>query len=240
MVERLIPNQHVVGSSPTWPATPASPLSERLDEALRAAGAAPGAAARLQQYAQLLLAANQSVNLTGAKDERTLEEAHLEDALRAAAAVPAGLRVFADWGSGGGLPGLVWAVARPDWFVHCIERIQKKAAFLTAAITALELSNARAHARQLQEVLTSLAPRPDALVARAVEPLGELLGRIESAHQPRVPLLLMAGPRWESDFAALPDARRARWQAEALATYALAPGRGERALVRFMRSGGAQ
>lgn len=215
-------------------------MNERLADAARAAGAASDAVARLQEYGRLLLAANARVNLTGAKDETSLAEAHLEDALRAAAAVPPGWRVFADWGSGGGLPGLVWALARPDWFVHCVERVLKKAHFLRATAAALGADNVQVHARQLQEVLAGLEPRPDALVARAVEPLPALLARLEGASAPRVPLLYMAGPRWEQDFAALPPARRAGWRAQPLAAYALAPGRGERAVVRFERAGGSR
>lgn len=215
-----------------------SAVSERLADAACAAGAAPGAVERLRAYGELLLAANARVNLTGAKDWEALAREHLEDALRAAALVPAGLRRFADWGSGAGLPGLVWALARPEWFVHCVERIRKKADFIAAAAAGLGAANVRVHARQLHEILAGLEPRPDAIVARAVEPLDALLERLEGARMPRLPLLWLAGPSWEADAAALAPKRSARWRIEALGRYALAPGRGERTLVRCAPAGG--
>ncbi len=217
-------------------AEPSVATQARLTEALRGCGAPAGAEARVLEYARLLLAANTATNLTGARGWDDLVEAHLEDSLRALAWVPPAARVVADWGSGAGLPGLVWALARPEWTLHLVERNEKKAGFLREAAQRLHARNVQVHARQLHEVLGALAPRADAVVARAVERLPALLARLAGERAPRIPLLWMAGPGWEGEFAALPQARRVLWRAEALGRYALAAGRGERALVRFTRA----
>jgi 16S rRNA (guanine527-N7)-methyltransferase len=76
----------------------------------------------------------------------------------------------ADVGSGAGLPGLVWAIARPDLRVTLIEPLLRRTAFLTEVIDELGLANAtvvRARAAEVSEVF-------DVVTARAVADLGRL------------------------------------------------------------------
>ena len=67
---------------------------------------------------------------------------HLLDSLAVLPYLPidAGLRV-ADVGSGGGLPGIPLAIARPDWLVTLIDSNHKKTAFLNQAVIELMLPN---------------------------------------------------------------------------------------------------
>ena len=77
---------------------------------------------------------------------------HVIDCL---AAVPAaspdlcrGPKRVLDVGSGGGLPGVVWAVVEPQLDVTCVDSVGKKTAFIQQAALALRLDNLRAeHAR---------------------------------------------------------------------------------------------
>lgn len=218
---------------------PSPAARARLEEALRPLDPDLATLPALLEYGRLILAGNTVASLTGAKNWTDLIEAHFEDCLRAAALVPDSSRLIVDWGAGAGFPGLVWAIARPRWTVFLIERNVKKAGFLREVCRHLNLPNARVHPLQLSEVLPGLYPRPDTLVARAVEPLPALLGRLEGGAPPRQPLLWMAGPGWQADFDALPAERRALWSAQVLGRYALAPGRGERMLVQFTRAGQA-
>lgn len=211
-------------------AAPDPAAAARLAEAVAAAGGDDASAARVREYGRLLLAANARTNLTGARDWSELIEAHLEDCARALACAPDGPTRWVDWGSGGGLPGLVWAALRPRWSLTLCERNGKKAAFLAEAALRLGLGGVRVEARQLQEVLPRLRPAPQAIVARAVEPIGKMLAKLR-ADSP--PLFWMAGPAGEAEFAALPAAERARWTIEPVGRYGLALGRGERALLRI-------
>jgi len=114
------------------PASP--PLSDgALLGLLKAAEVEAGLAERLATYGELLLAANRTFNLTGARDVRALAE-HLLDALTLLADITDGALV--DVGAGGGLPGIPLAIATGRE-VLLVEATAKKAAFLTRALTEL-------------------------------------------------------------------------------------------------------
>jgi len=74
----------------------------------------------------------------------------------------------ADLGSGAGFPGIPLALARPDLSWTLIERVKKKAAFLTVATASLALTNTSVVAGDAR----SLATRFDLVISRAVA-LGE-------------------------------------------------------------------
>ena len=77
-------------------------------------------------------------NLVGPK---TLEGAwtrHIVDSLQLAPL--AGGRVWADLGSGAGLPGLVLAIADPDLHVHLVESDERRCAFLRHVARLMSLS----------------------------------------------------------------------------------------------------
>lgn len=78
----------------------------------------------------------------------------------------------ADVGSGAGLPGLVWALQRPDLRLTLIEPNLRRSDFLLEAVQALNLRNVevvRARAEELSDAGTF-----DVVAARAVAPLGRL------------------------------------------------------------------
>ncbi|MCB1890249.1 MAG: class I SAM-dependent methyltransferase [Rhodocyclaceae bacterium] len=81
-----------------------------------------------------------SIQARGAIGTSTIEEA-IAHAGRFVSQVPAGPGTLADLGSGGGLPGLVIAVARPDLQVTLVERRQQRADLLRRAVAALELGD---------------------------------------------------------------------------------------------------
>ena len=111
-----------------------NPEQAELGEALVAAGVARDLAARLAVYGAILLEANRSVNLTGAKDVTALVP-HLLDALTLAGEVRESL---VDVGSGGGLPGIPLAIATGAR-VLLVEPIGKKATFLSRALIECKL-----------------------------------------------------------------------------------------------------
>lgn len=175
----------------------------------------------LLTYGRLLLAAGHVANLCGARDWRALIEHHLIDCALAAAYVPEDALTIADWGSGGGLPGLAWAILMPEKELLLCERTGKKAAFLREAALRLDLTNVEVLSGQAEERLRELPDAPDLIVARAVEPLPRLLGRLRRARLHLRALFLMAGPSFERDWDALgPEVRRS-WGLAARHRYAL-------------------
>jgi 16S rRNA (guanine527-N7)-methyltransferase len=93
------------------------------------------------RYLDLLLDANRRMNLTRITDRAAAEVQHVGDALTLLPHLPrSGFRLV-DVGSGGGVPGIPLAIARPEATVMLVESTKKKAAFLKDAVKQLELTN---------------------------------------------------------------------------------------------------
>jgi 16S rRNA (guanine527-N7)-methyltransferase len=95
----------------------------------------------LDSYLDLLLAANQQMNLTRIDTRESAEVGHVGDSLTLLPFLPREPHRLADVGSGGGVPGIPLAIARPDVQVMLIESTQKKAAFLQQTAQQLRLTN---------------------------------------------------------------------------------------------------
>lgn len=86
--------------------------------------------------------------------------------------------LVADIGSGAGLPGLVWALVRPDLQLVLVEPLLRRAVFLTEATLALGLFERVKVVRGRAEKIMSNSgwSGVDVVTARAVAPLDRLLG----------------------------------------------------------------
>ena len=87
---------------------------------------------RLSRYLDLLLETNATMNLTRITDRAAAEVQHVGDALTVLLLLPSGKITLADVGTGGGVPGIPLAIARPDVEILLIESTKKKAAFSLA------------------------------------------------------------------------------------------------------------
>lgn len=107
--------------------------------------------AQLLDYLALLHKWNNVYNLTSVRDPMQMMTLHLLDSL---AAVPAfmGAKNVLDVGAGGGLPGIVLAIARPDMNVSMIDTVHKKTAFLTQVKAELGLANVTVYTKKVQEL----------------------------------------------------------------------------------------
>ncbi|UFN48590.1 16S rRNA (guanine(527)-N(7))-methyltransferase RsmG [Roseomonas sp. OT10] len=130
-------------------------------------------AGRLDAYAALLLRWNARINLIAPGDAAQFRQRHVEDSLQLLPLLPAGTAPGTDIGSGGGLPGMVLALADPRRPWHLVEADRRKAAFLQTVAGELEAANVSVHARRIEDV--SLPPL-GVLTARALAPLDILLG----------------------------------------------------------------
>ena len=113
---------------------------------------------KLMDFLDLLQKWNKVYNLTSVRDPQEMVSLHMLDSL---AAVPALQRHVAslgkaagertrqlDVGSGGGLPGVVFAVCCPEVDIDCVDTVAKKAAFLQQVAVSLKLPNLQGiHAR---------------------------------------------------------------------------------------------
>lgn len=91
-------------------------------------------------YMSLMQKWNKVYNLTAVRDADEMLVLHLLDSLSVLPYIQSGSLL--DVGSGGGLPGLVVAIARPDVAVTTIDTVQKKAIFMRQVKAELGLHNA--------------------------------------------------------------------------------------------------
>lgn len=148
--------------------------------------------ALLQNYCRLLWEWNEKINLTRHTDFDKFVSRDLADALVLSRHLEADERVL-DVGSGGGAPGLVLAILRPDLTVALSESVAKKARVLADMVEKLGLKIAVHHCRA-EDVLA--AQSFDSLTARAVAPLAKMLVWFEPYWGAFDRLLAIKGPSW--------------------------------------------
>lgn len=124
----------------------------RLTAGLAALGLDLDAAAqeKLLAYQALLLKWNRTYNLTALRDPAKVLSYHLLDSLALLPFVGDG--DLLDVGSGGGMPGIPVAIARPDLAVTLVDSNSKKVAFLTQAVIELGLPNVTARCARVEEL----------------------------------------------------------------------------------------
>jgi 16S rRNA (guanine527-N7)-methyltransferase len=127
---------------------------------------------QLMAYLALLAKWNAVYNLTAVRDPNQMVTQHLLDSL---AAVPAfnGAKNVLDVGAGGGLPGVVLAIVRPDMRVSMIDTVHKKTAFLTQVKAELGLSNVTVHTGRVEQLETPLPY--DVITSRAFADLHDFV-----------------------------------------------------------------
>jgi 16S rRNA (guanine527-N7)-methyltransferase len=128
--------------------------------------------AQLMDYLALLSKWNAVYNLTAVRDPAQMVTQHLLDSLAAVPAFADAKNVL-DVGAGGGLPGMVLAIARPDVQVSMIDTVHKKTAFLTQAKTELGLQNVTVHTARVEQL--KVADRYDVITSRAFAELADFV-----------------------------------------------------------------
>jgi len=173
---------------------PTEPPSATLDEALVKYGAPlpPEVAERVDQYVRALWAMNEKLNLTRHTDYDKFVARDLIDSMALAGLLKPGEEVL-DLGTGGGVPGILIAILRPDVQVSLSDSVAKKASAVQDIVAELDLPIAVYHARG-EEVLDDF--RFDSVVCRAVAPLKKLLTWLEPHWLSVNKLLAIKGIKW--------------------------------------------
>jgi 16S rRNA (guanine527-N7)-methyltransferase len=171
---------------------------------------------KVQQYAELLLEWNRSINLTGARTPEQVE-ALIADAGALVTASWTGIGSVIDIGSGGGLPAIPLAVAMPEVRFTLLEANARKCAFLehvagtlglanvvVAAGRAEELGHQPALREQFDRAISRAAARPEVLLELAlpfVRTGGDLVAQVSDLDphllEPAARLLGGGTPRLE-------------------------------------------
>jgi 16S rRNA (guanine527-N7)-methyltransferase len=147
---------------------------------------------QLDQYRRLLWSWNEKLNLTRHTTIEKFVHRDIFDSVQLAALLEPGARVL-DVGTGGGVPGVVLSILRPDLTVSLCESTLKKARAVEAIVDELGLATPvyGCRAEEVLEVSTF-----DALVARAVAPLRKILTWFAPHGEAFDHLLIIKGPGW--------------------------------------------
>ncbi|EFQ84557.1 16S rRNA methyltransferase GidB [Aeromicrobium marinum DSM 15272] len=124
-----------------------------------------------QAYADILATDGVARGMIGPREVPRLWDRHLWNCVVVVPRIPAGATV-ADVGSGAGLPGLVWAIARPDIEMTLVEPLLRRTTFLTEVVERLGLSNVTVDRSRAEDVSSVF----DVVTARAVAPMDRLAG----------------------------------------------------------------
>jgi 16S rRNA (guanine527-N7)-methyltransferase len=132
----------------------------------------PTQQAKLMDYLALMFKWNAVYNLTSLRDPMQMVTHHLLDSLAAVPAFAAARNVL-DVGSGGGLPGIVLAIVRPDMKVSMIDTVHKKTAFLTQVKAELGLTNVTVYTARVEQLQVS--DKFDVITSRAFADLSDFV-----------------------------------------------------------------
>lgn len=154
--------------------------SESFRSALSELGieADESAAPLCKKYVGLLLEWNRKVNLISRKDESNIWVSHIlhSAAILSKIRFPESSKVV-DVGTGGGLPGIVIKIMRPDLEVLLLDSVSKKIAAVSEMIPSLGLEEIKAKTGRAEAIAhdKNYAKQYDFVVARSVAPLKDLL-----------------------------------------------------------------
>ncbi len=153
---------------------------------------------KLLAFRDLLLKWNKTYNLTALRDPEQAISHHLLDSL---AILPhVGNGPLLDVGSGGGLPGIPLAIAKPELSVSMVDTVQKKATFLQQAAIQLGLKNITAHHARVEQMVGQYGQ----ISSRAFAEIGLFISLTRHLLAPGGRWLAMKGTRPDDEIAALP------------------------------------
>lgn len=124
---------------------------EKIENLFPELNTLPTALTQFQRHANLLKEASSHVRTVASTDSRmlrhyaeSLESLRFVDEIRG--------EHICDVGSGGGFPGIIWAIMLPKHKIHLIESNQKKAALLEKFKEKLELRNIEVHPKRAEDL----------------------------------------------------------------------------------------
>jgi 16S rRNA (guanine527-N7)-methyltransferase len=177
------------------------------------------------QHLQLILAANEYMNLTRITNPREAAIKHIFDCV-----APwrhfLGAKNILDAGTGAGFPGIPLSIVLPEVRFILAESTQKKARFVESVVQALDLDNVLVKSDRAEQIAER--NRPAIITARAVAPFHKIMDLFVKPVKRGSKLILYKGPEVEAELA---EATHYHVQARALCRYELPDEMGARTLI---------
>ncbi|MCW8894692.1 16S rRNA (guanine(527)-N(7))-methyltransferase RsmG [Sulfurimonas sp.] len=144
----------------------------------------------IQKYKEHLFKWNKIHNLTGAKDEKTIDE-FIYDAIFPISFLPKTKNLL-DIGTGAGFPGMILAIGLPDTEVTLVEPLTKRASFLQFVKADLGLDNVRVVKKRVEDMQSEIF---ELVTSRAVTDTDMLLKLSENFRDENSKLLFYKGEK---------------------------------------------
>ncbi|MGY6121754.1 16S rRNA (guanine(527)-N(7))-methyltransferase RsmG (plasmid) [Paraburkholderia strydomiana] len=162
---------------------------------------------KLLDYVALLAKWNAVYNLTAIRDPRQMLIQHILDSLSIVPhLVQRNPGTVLDVGSGGGLPGIVLAIVRPDWGVTVNDIVHKKTAFQAQAKAELGLTNLSVVTGRVETLRpgAEVSAKFDVIVSRAFAELADFVTLARHLVAEQGAILAMKGVRPDDEIGRLP------------------------------------
>ena len=155
----------------------------------------PGKIDRLEKYCELLWSWNEKINLTRHTDFEKFVSRDVVDSLALSEFLLTGERVL-DVGTGGGVPGIILAIVRPDLKVELCDSTGKKANVVAEIVKSLKLNVPVWHSKA-EDLFP--ARKYTTLTVRAVSKMPKLLEIFAPHWHSFERILMVKGPNWVAE-----------------------------------------
>jgi 16S rRNA (guanine527-N7)-methyltransferase len=159
---------------------------------------------RLLSYCMKVAACASTHDLVSMRDIEHLVTKHVAASLGVLAVeIPQAGQLWIDAGTGGGFPGMVVKICRPELQIVLLDSSQKKTAFLRSTGESIGLTDLNVVCSRMEESITakcSVASSGfDVILMRAVAPLNRITVWANSLCHPGSRLLVFKGPQWKQE-----------------------------------------
>ena len=175
---------------------------------------------RLLTYCVKVAAHASTHDLVSVRDVEHLVTKHVAASIGVLAVeAPRAGELWIDAGTGGGFPGMVVKICRPELQIALLDSSQKKTAFLRSTGKALGLDDLEVVCSRMEEPFTTrqtgVANRFDVILMRAVAPLTRVVNWASMLCRPGARLLVFKGSQWRQEVdESLVEIGRANWVME--------------------------
>ncbi len=153
----------------------------------------------LLNFLALLSKWNQAYNLTSVRDPEEMLSLHLLDCLATIAPIENYLGAtptqLVDVGSGGGLPGIIFAVVWPNCEHHLVDTVGKKVAFLQQCKLQLKLQNLQVHHHRIETFELAKDDSKRVFTCRAFSSLADFVAQTWHLRQNQSVWIALKGQR---------------------------------------------
>jgi 16S rRNA (guanine527-N7)-methyltransferase len=154
---------------------------------------------RIAAYRTLLVKWNKAINIVSPKSLSQCWERHFIDSAQVSKFIPENIKTYVDLGCGGGFPGLVVAMMRPELDVHLVESDERKCQFMRNVSRETSLNNVTIHTQRIENAINDISP--EFITARALANLRALFDYIYPwvEENPKIQMAFMKGQKAEEE-----------------------------------------